>query len=515
MIKKYSKLMVAYLPTFSFTMAYLLAQYLISNGSKIVSPLQAIRSVIFFYLILFIFGFIIHLIVKDHIKAGLVLWITAELFLFSQKYFVISGIIAVVLILIWAGVTRLRKKPLLLNYVSFLLSVLGFALIIIIMGYAHTPLSLYFNGTPQIAEPSKSELVVSKSSPDIYYVVLDAYSRTDVLEELFGFDNSEFTDYLNDKGFIIPTDNHSNYGTSELSEVATLNIQYVQNLMPDAEGWPHWWLLSPLIEKNTVKTILEDVGYKSISIDVDYEVINDENVDTYFKLLPIRLNTFEKYLIQTSPIKILSPIISKYTLLNTYSSHRDMINFAFSKLSEIPELDGPKFIYSHILSPHPPFVFDKYGQPVEPSYEYSFRDGKDYLETKEQYKIGYIGQLEYINQQLKNTINSILEKSETPPIIIIMGDHGSRLYTDFSEPENTCISEVFSNFMAFHLPGIKPDEIPSDITSVNVFRLIFDHYFQTEFGLLDNRYYFFSYEGILYRFKDVGQSINLECEFMP
>jgi hypothetical protein len=512
---KCSKLIISYLPAFSFVLAYLIFQYLIPDVSIIVSPSQTLRSLFFFCLFLVVIGFISYRIFRNHEKAGLVLWVIAELFLFSQPFFIFSIVISVVSILIWTGLTKIRKKPLSLSYISFILSTLGFGLSIIVLVLDRIPINLYIRGIPEIAEPPKTGLVISEVPPDIYYIVLDAYARSDVLKELFDFDNSELTDYLTEKGFIIPTNNHSNYGASEPSEATTLNIQYVQTLMPDAEGWPHWWLLTSLIENNAVKTMLGEVGYKSISIDVDYEVINDKKVDIYFQSLPIRLNAYEKYLIQTSPLSILSPIIEKFASLNTYSSHRKIVNFAFLTLSEIPELDSPKFIYSHITSPHPPFVFDKYGQPVEPSYEFSFYDGIDFPGSKEQYMMEYVDQLQYINQQLIMAIDSILEQSEIPPVIVIMGDHGSRLYSDFAEPANSCISEGFSNFMALYLPGMDPAEVPSNITSVNVFRLIFDYYFGTEFGMLENRYYFFSDEVIAYRFKDVGQSIDLDCEVVP
>ena len=351
--------------------------------------------------------------------------------------------------------------------------------------------------------------------PDIYYIVLDSYARADVLEDLFAFDNSGLTNNLLEKGFIVPNNNHSNYATSEVSETATLNMQYIQNLMADAEGWPYWWLLSPLIENNTVKTTLENSGYRSISIEVDYEVINDENVDIHFQPLPIKLNTFEKYLIQTSPLNLLSPLIEKFALVNTYSSHRELINFAFVTLSKIPEIEGPKFIYSHIKAPHPPFVFDKYGRPIEPDYEYTLYDGENFPSTTDLYKAGYIEQLQYITFRLENTIDAILEKSKTPPIIIVISDHGSRLYSDFSSSNKTCVSEAFSNFMALYLPGIDPTTVPLDISSVNVFRLVFNNYYGTDLNILENHYYFFSDEGIPYRFKDVGQSIDLECEPLP
>lgn len=511
-IKKYLKTIIAYLPAFSFISAYLLFQYLILELSRRISPSQLVCSLIFFCLVLVVLGFILHKIVKDHTKAGFILWVISELFLLSQPFFVISAVVTVIMVLVWIGVTQLRKKPLLLNHATFLLSSLGFALIFILLATDKTPLNLYLQGAPQKADPPRSELVISGSPPDIYYIILDGYARNDILEDLFDFENSEFTDYLTDKGFIIPPENHSNYGTSILSETATLNMQYVQNLISDAEGWPYLWLLSPFIKNNTVKTMLEEAGYNSISIDVNYEVINDGYVDIYYSPLLIRLNEFEKFLIQTSPIKIFSPLIRKFALINTYSSHRTLVNFAFSTLSEIPELDGPKFIYSHIISPHPPFVFDKDGQYIEPSYGYTFWDGVDYPGTNEQYKQGYVGQLKYVNHRMIQTVESILEKSETSPIIIIMGDHGSRLFSDFSVSEHTCIPESFSNFMALHLPGLDSDQIPPDITSVNVFRLIFDHYFQTEFGMLENGYYFFSDKGVPYGFEDVGPYMEMDCE---
>lgn len=514
MNKKTLKIILAYIPAFIFNFAYITFHYLNQNYIINITPSQTVRTMVFLNLCLILFALIVHILVKEHVKAGLILWIVAVLFLFSQTFFIISGGITLVTVLVWVGITQLRKKPITLNFISFLLSVLGVGLIVLVPILDHTPFRLYAQGMPQILEPPIAELVVSESSPDIYYIVLDAYGRGDVLEELFGYDNSSFTDYLIDVGFIIPTANHSNYDRSESAEAATLNMQYIQALIPDAEGWPHW-AMAPLIESSSVKTMLREEGYQTISIEVDFEGINDENVDRYYAPYPIRLNAFEKYLIQSSPLKLFSPIFRQFALLNTYSSHRELINYSFSTLSEIPEIDGPKFIYSHIISPHPPFVFDKNGAAIEPSYEYSFLDGVDYPESEEEYKTGYIEQLKYVNQQLQKVIASILEESETPPIIIIMGDHGSRLYSDFSDPDNACISESFSNFMALYLPGMEADEIPFDITSINVFRLIFDHYFQTDFGLLDNKYYFFSNEGIPFNFKDVGQSLNIECDVTP
>ena len=513
MDKKRANPIIAYLPAFSFTLAYLLYQYLLSGISNTVSPGKTFRALVVFFALLVILAFISYKILKDHTKAGLALWLAAELFLFSQKFFIISGIMAVVVVLLWVGLTLLRKIKVAIQYVSFMLAVLGFGLAIGMVS-VRVPWTLIFKHIPRKAEVSDLILFSPEDPPDIYYIVLDAYARTDVLNDLFGFDNAAFTEYLLEKGFVIPVDNHSNYASTELSITSTLNMQYIQTLLPDGEGWPYWWLLSPLIEDSTVDTALAGVGYQSVAVAVDWEVTNNQAVDIYLKPKPVRLNEFEKLLIQTSPLKLFSPVLRQFTLLNTYASHRELIDFAFTSLAEIPEIEGPTFTFTHITAPHPPFVFDAEGLPITPSYAYSFFDGNLFPGTQEQYKTGYVDQLQAINQQLESTIDAILEKSETPPIIIIMGDHGSRLGADFIDPANTCIQEGFSNFAAFYLPNLDGDTVPSDITSVNVFRLILDQYFGAELGMLENHAYF-AENGQFYYYDDVTSRLHQACEISP
>ncbi len=39
--------------------------------------------------------------------------------------------------------------------------------------------------------------------PDIYYFIFDRYAREDILNDHFDYDNTEFLDYLEEKGFFI------------------------------------------------------------------------------------------------------------------------------------------------------------------------------------------------------------------------------------------------------------------------------------------------------------------------
>ena len=71
--------------------------------------------------------------------------------------------------------------------------------------------------------------------PDIYYIILDEYAGSKILNDRFDYDNSEFTDCLYTNGFTVPLETQSNYFVSFLSLSSSLNMQYV-NFYADEVG---------------------------------------------------------------------------------------------------------------------------------------------------------------------------------------------------------------------------------------------------------------------------------------
>jgi hypothetical protein len=285
-------------------------------------------------------------------------------------------------------------------------------------------------------------------------------------------------------------------------------MDYIQNITPDLQDSYFWWLMSPLIEHSQSRAMLEQAGYQTISITTDWGITDNPTTDLYYKPAPIVLNDLEGMLLATTPLGVVRPLLSKFILGRSLEAHRQLVLFNFESLAEIPKIRGPKFVVAHIVSPHPPFVFDKNGNALDQGYGFTFNDGTDYPLSAEDYRQGYVGQVEFVNEKLKTVIDSILQNSEVPPIIILQADHGSGMLTDFGSAENTCLRERFSNFAAYHLPGIDKDTIPPDITPVNLFRIIFNEYFSTEMPLLENKHYYYEDFVYIYRSVDVTSQIN-------
>ena len=66
-----------------------------------------------------------------------------------------------------------------------------------------------------------------ETSPDIFYIILDAYGRADVLKRMYDYDNSEFLSFLQSRGFRVCPQAHSNYCQTVISLASSLNMEYI------------------------------------------------------------------------------------------------------------------------------------------------------------------------------------------------------------------------------------------------------------------------------------------------
>jgi hypothetical protein len=71
----------------------------------------------------------------------------------------------------------------------------------------------------------------SSSPPSIFYILTDAYERSDVLRKYYGYDNSDFLAFLTSKGFQIADNSFGNYNRTELIVSSLMNMEYIADAM--------------------------------------------------------------------------------------------------------------------------------------------------------------------------------------------------------------------------------------------------------------------------------------------
>jgi len=309
--------------------------------------------------------------------------------------------------------------------------------------------------------------------PDIYYIIPDGHASSLTLKENFNYDNSDFSNFLIDKGFYIAEKSQSNYMMTPTSLSSSLNMNY---LSKDYD--PN----NLQIKNNKVINILKSLGYKYIHFSsgwshTDHNILADIN---------IKCGAMDEFIMILLPTTILRSFEEKMSFLK--SARRDKLLCVFSKLSEMDKIVGPKFVFVHLETPHPPYVFGRNGEMIS---------NTNMTMIGWHPKEAYLDQLIFTQKKLKDIINTLLNKSERNPIIIVQSDHGPA--TTFAhqedplayQPTDKNIVERMSIINAYYLPESNcSDLLYNEISPVNSFRLIFNCYFDSKFDYLEDLSYY-------------------------
>ncbi len=478
--------------------------------SDIIIPLLIILGITILMFILSRIGF------KDSRKAGLFISLLLILF-FSYGYFQdliksLPGIgftlskkryIFLTYTILLAGIIYLTKRTKKnLNVFTNFLNIVSIALIaisIINIGY--------FSLTSKKAGKGRNKFTTVDDNTgvdtgrigrlhDIYYIILDGYASTKTLQEVYGFNNHEFEEFLTGKGFYLATESRSNYSKTFLSLASSLNMEYINYLKDMVRGRSDDWRIAiQMIKDNKTVDYLRSKGYKYIHFKsgwgaTDYNKHADVNIQCG------RINEFLMILIQTTMLKPFEDYIIS-------DDSRARILCTFSRLAEIPQKQGPKFVFAHIMAPHPPYVFGADGEAVRSSKVQM--DGNVWEQMDD-----YLNQLVFINKQVKILIEQLLLRSEIPPVIILQADHGSASKSwGVGKKElldSTILNERMGILNAYYLPDTTDECLYDHITPVNTFRLILNLYFDIKLDLLPDKSYF-SLQGKPYEFVDVDDFV--------
>jgi hypothetical protein len=419
-------------------------------------------------------------------------WKIGPLRIDRPEALLLSGVILYIVIT-WL-ILRTRKP--LLKLSKFLnvsaLILVGFSVVTITLSKLVSLKSIKTIEDNELATANPDAVINSDRIPNIYYIIYDGYARSDVLRELYQFDNSDFINFLRQKGFYVADSSQSNYCQTMLSLASAFNLQYLDEITrPLGKNNSDREPFRKLILHNQLFRILKNYGYKIIGFSSGYSFTELRNADSYLleKVVP---NEFQQEVLNTTLIPY---FVDKIMHFNPYSVHRDRLFYIFNKIIKIPENNTPCFIFAHIISPHPPFIFNADGSERVQSRQFSYNDGSHFIkgksESQKEYMNKYIAQLQFINYKTKVMIDSLLNKqSGRPSVIILQADHGPASHLDWESMEKSNVKERFAIFNAYYLADNGNSLLYPTITPVNTFRVILNTYFNTSYPLLKDESYF-------------------------
>src|SRR3972149_6041208 len=392
-------------------------------------------------------AFILRLVHRDWRRAALSLTIILILFYsYGHIYILLKGVNVDefylfrhrTLILIWVGggfliLWQVWRKPINVAAATYVLNVVGLFLLIL---PSFQLICFFLQSRASQAQAAQNaqtlDLKVGNGPLDIYYIILDGYGRADVLKDEYGYDNSDFLNTLRDWGFYVADCSQSNYDQMQMSLASSLNFNYI-----DA------------------------------------------------------LNEFEHLLMETTLARLVQDE-NRFGIQNADSElFRERTLFALDKLGKLSYIKEPKFVFVHLIVPHPPFVFGPTGGPVEPAAVGTTKTRR----RARQYR----DQAIYISNRMMEIVPKIIAGSTRPPIIVIQGDHRPTIP---SSPQ-----QRMRNLNVYYLPEANAP-IYSTITPVNTFRIIFNTCFGQYLPLLEDVSYYSIYDNP-FSFKPVSNSCKV------
>jgi hypothetical protein len=349
----------------------------------------------------------------------------------------------------------------------------------------------------ELARPIEGPASLSGPRRDIYLIVLDGYANSDVLRERFGYDNRPFEDSIRALGFHVPRLVRSNYFHTLLSLPSLLNSAHLASL--ERELGPkntRHVLPNHLLEHNRVAPYLEERGYRYVFFpSLWWHSTSGSSVaDAEF-----RPWTGFDLLRAMSGGELQRRVGWMSVLRYLDRDHRweaDHVRRTFGGLAALPRSGGPVFAFAHILKPHDPYVFDRECGTLARQKEVD-DDVAPYLE-----------QVECVNRLLLDTVREILRGSEVPPIILLQGDHGTRLldatkgYLSSDQVPPVAARERFGAFGAYYLPDGGATAFGDTVTIVNVLGNVLRYYFGAHLPRAGDEQYI-SPAGFPYEFRRV------------
>lgn len=385
-------------------------------------------------------------------------------------------LVFVALVLLGLVVLLYRKKPDMTAVCGIIALTFGVLTLMSVIQAVPKLIEAASYGPAPTDRPLRAEEQFTGDRPNVYYLLFDEYGGDENLQFYFSYDNSDFWQALEDRGFSVShTSRNPESVWTDTLVPNMLNLDYVaDDSMP--EKVRRVYLEEPLLTR-----MFQGNGYQ----------VNLINHRAFLRLRGAKELTrgqtednISEYLYRQS-IYCKLPYIKDYLTVWMFRNYRD--NYAGPIQNAIDALEGcagaasgPTLTISYIQCPHAPFLFHADGslRNLEQENGWYWKDNTLYPD-----------QLQYINSVILQTVDNIQTQDPTA-VILLLSDHGARvslhMVEQFGGPRFDAAREtvVMQNMLlSVYIPG-QTLEIEGD-TAINATRKTIDAVFGTHLGTIE------------------------------
>lgn len=432
-------------------------------------------------------------LLRDNNKAALVGFLLLLFYLFFgnirdllqktgtplYRYSLLLPLFVIVMILLTRSIARKRPGFRLIGLLNllFVLFILAdaFTLTIRAAGRNAPPISAY---TPL---PSALPPCDSCPHPDIYLLLFDEYAGNRTLLKTFHYDNGGLDSFLASEDFHILPDSRSNYSATPFSMASMLNLAYLRGIRhPRALAPDDYANIFEPIENNETITFLSAQGYSI----VNYSPFDlaEHPAQAHLPFFPTGAALITYRNMADCMVRDFPAIARLAGRLNHPAAAGSPFENEIDRVYRLneTELTGtmqvsaskdehPKFVYTHVMMPHEPFLFDSLMRR---------RNVREIRSPVPRLK-DYLGYLPYTNARIRQLITTIKKNTGGKAVILFMSDHGFRYW-----PDNTPDSVFFKNQNAVYFPDGDYSSFYDSMSNVNQFRVVFNKLFHLGLPLL-------------------------------
>ncbi|HEY4648442.1 MAG TPA: sulfatase-like hydrolase/transferase, partial [Gemmatimonadales bacterium] len=307
------------------------------------------------------------------------------------------------------------------------------------------------------------------AKPDIYLLVLDEYANSSVLREQFNFDNREFEDSLRQLGFTIPRSVHSNYTHTILSLPSLLNFSHLNGLTTELGSTATDPSLPIyLLQHNRTVTFLRGQGYRFVLYPSQWWPATQHSTEADSEYQAWHGFSLGRELTRSHFRRTLTEMTPLGQIFRQPPYDGDHVRRTLEALASVRTGGKPTFAFAHIMNPHYPYVFESDCRPVPPH-------------GAKRKRVAYVNQLRCLDRMVLSTVTALIQRSPTPPVILLQGDHGTSTLNFSWAPDAAAVSpaqarERFGAFGAYYLPNGGSRLVSDSVTIVNVLQKVLGYY---------------------------------------